>query len=122
MHNFTIWLDEDWYKPKEEQSKSVRPAIESFHSQWLFALLAHLDERLVGDDISVLRQLARSCIYRIAKSRNYRKNIDEGLIDMENEQGCWIIICVIVGVWGQYDLLDDARTALRQPLSDPQYN
>ncbi|PWN33716.1 uncharacterized protein FA14DRAFT_190843 [Meira miltonrushii] len=119
LQSFTIWLDENWYKPKEEPGKAVQPAIYSFHSQWLFALLAHLDERLVGDDISILRQLARSCICRIAHSRSQRKTKDEGLIDMENEQGCWIIICVIAGVWGQYDLLDDARTALRQPLSVP---
>lgn len=116
LHNFIIWLDEDWYKPKEEPERSLRPAIETFHSQWLFALLAHLEERLVGDDVSVLRQLARSCIHRILHSRNARMTKTEDSIDMEREQGCWIIICAIVGVWGQYDLLDDARTTLRQPL------
>lgn len=119
LQNFTIWLNEDWFRsPQGDLNPSERPAIEAFHSQWLFALLAHLDERLVGDDVSILRQLARSCLHRIVRSRVNRLPSETVLIDMQTERGCWMIICVIAGVWGQYDLLEDACTLLRQPLKE----
>ncbi|EPQ27658.1 uncharacterized protein PFL1_04796 [Pseudozyma flocculosa PF-1] len=45
------------------------PVIHPLHARWLFALLAWLDSRLVSEQISVLRTLARACITAISISR-----------------------------------------------------
>ena len=89
-------------------------AIYPLHSQWLFALLARLDQRLSGDEIAYLRTLARTCISLIVQFRSDRAR--NAFIPEESsivhESGAWIIISIVVGVWGQQDLWTEAEQRL----------
>lgn len=105
--------------------------LDPLHSRWLFALLAHLDSRLVSDDISTLRTLARACIAAVVLSRMRRaaarfkakvgSDGDENsaavvtLVDedpLEGEMGAWMVVCAVAGIWGQSDLWQDADSDL----------
>jgi hypothetical protein len=94
--------------------KGRHQAIDPFHSRWLFALLVHLDDQLVGDDISVLRILARACIACIVQSRVQSTNIREREELLQEELGAWMVICAIAGIWAQHDLWQDGQDSLEQ--------
>ena len=55
------------------------PVFTPNHGRWMFALLCQLDEQLSGDDISVLRTLAREVLRLIKEERTHRK---EGSADV----------------------------------------
>ncbi|UZJ52603.1 hypothetical protein CBS101457_001923 [Exobasidium rhododendri] len=105
-----------WFtQPHTSAADSQGQAIDPFHSRWLFSLLAHLDDQLVGDDINVLRILARACLACIVQSR-FTKSVgeqEEG-DTLRHELGAWMIICAIAGVWGQHDLWEESRHDLEQ--------
>lgn len=105
------WLTQPHVSP----DKSRNHAIDPFHSRWLFALLAHLDGQLVGDDISVLRVLARASLACIIQSKRTQLPLEQQAEDsLQNELGAWMIICAIVGIWGQHDLWEEGEIELQQ--------
>ncbi|PWZ00429.1 hypothetical protein BCV70DRAFT_199709 [Testicularia cyperi] len=68
-------LSQEYEQDSSASGRSVcqQPVLQPLHSRWLFALLAHLDSRLLSEQISVLRTLARACIAAVALSRIRRK-------------------------------------------------
>lgn len=108
LRAFTLWIEEDW-KPRGKPVEDSQTAVNVEQSRWIFALLAHIDERLVGDDISTLRSLARSCIMRIAA---LRQSTTSQPFSFGSESGAWILICAIAGTWAQHDLWSEASAML----------
>ena len=99
-----------------------------FHARWIFALLAHVDQRLTGDEVSTLRGLARGCVAVIKERRRAEGkgkaqaalplgeapahgHRDVGVLD---EQGCWLIIAAVSDFWGQKDLWMEAESSLSE--------
>lgn len=97
------------------------------HARWIFSLLTRLDDRLLGDELNELRNLARAII-------RYLKDIKEGSGGHTDEIGavsvgtnwvgdvgdapmdqaaCWMIVTAVANFWGQKDLWMDAEVALR---------
>jgi len=103
------WLTQPHVSPEKSNGQAIDP----FHSRWLFSLLAHLDEHLVADDISVLRILARACLACIVQSRILKGEEDQEE-NLQVELGAWMIVCAIAGIWGQHDLWEDGRRDLEQ--------
>lgn len=69
----------------------------------------------MGDDISVLRILARACIACIAQSRIQASSKHRERDDiLQDEMGAWMVICAIAGVWAQHDLWQDGIDTLGQ--------
>lgn len=90
-------------------------AIHPVHAQWLFSLLACLDQRLDSDDISTLRVLARACIKCIVRTREQVAPTSTNDADfLECESGAWMIIAIIAGIWGQLDLWIEAHDRLAE--------
>ena len=90
-------------------------AIHPVHAQWLFSLLACLDQRLDSDDISTLRVLARACIKCIVRTREQVAPTSTNDADfLECESGAWMIIAIIAGIWGQRDLWIEAHDRLAE--------
>ncbi|EKM59252.1 uncharacterized protein PHACADRAFT_136695 [Phanerochaete carnosa HHB-10118-sp] len=85
------------------------------HARWMFALLSWVDDYLSADEMSTLRSLARGCIGLIG-DRLGRPKSDVGPEDTEDaaiaETSCWLIIAAVTGLWGQYDLWQDAESML----------
>jgi len=94
-----------------------------------------MDRNLLSEDISILRELIRAIIESLKLFRMRQKVLNskkkrtvglgaeeriEGLKDGEKEKvedpetGAWMIIAIVVGVWGQMDLWKDARDTLRK--------
>lgn len=101
-------------------------AIHDVHARWLFALLAHIDRRLSSDEIATLRVLARACIRSIDRLRSARAtSLYESDDCLVREGGAWMIVSIVVGVWAQLDLWDEAKaqihgdTAVHGPSEDP---
>jgi hypothetical protein len=99
----------------------------------MFCLLGRLDDNLVGEDISTLRILARACIRLIvAQLQVHPQPSSTGPMqeyahtlsaDLESEAlkeapegsgsgGYWMVIAAIVGVWGQFDIWEEAKQSM----------
>jgi len=123
----------DQSQPKTSTSNPT--AISDFLSLWIFSLLSRMDRNLLSEDISILRELIRAIIESLKLFRMRQKVLNskkkrtvglgaeeriEGLKDGEKEKvedpetGAWMIIAIVVGVWGQMDLWKDARDTLRK--------
>ncbi|TKY86875.1 hypothetical protein EX895_004163 [Sporisorium graminicola] len=129
-----VTIPDSQTKPSERSSGEV---LQPLHARWLFALLLRLDGRLVSEEISTLRTLARACVAAITLSRIRRKAVrsraskqqgdvraeadhhdqgpvrigggDEETVRMRrDEASAWMIIAIVAGVWGQSDLWEDA--------------
>ncbi|EMD40899.1 hypothetical protein CERSUDRAFT_149434 [Gelatoporia subvermispora B] len=86
------------------------------HARWIFALLAHVDDYLSGDEMSLLRSLARACMSLLKDCSCTPKHegdsvASDGPMDTAS---CWMIITAVIGVWGQRDLWMDAEAMLTQ--------
>ncbi|WFD00327.1 hypothetical protein MYAM1_003075 [Malassezia yamatoensis] len=107
------WMQQPIFTQTTKDADQIG-AIYPLHSQWLFALLARLDQRLSGDEIAYLRALARTCISLIVQfrsdcARNATIPEESSLV---HESGAWIIISIVAGVWGQQDLWTEAEQRL----------
>lgn len=82
----------------------------SVHARWMFALLSRVDEQISADDMSLLRQLARS----ILKLLKYAREEDSSDAEVKaiSKIDCWIVFTIIATVWSQHDLWTDAEDAL----------
>lgn len=88
------------------------------YARWIFSCLLFLDEYLSADQMSDLRNLAKSCvkivIWQVATGRVGAdgKGVDEKQEEMR--VNAWIVHRAICGGWAQRDLLQDAESMLGQ--------
>ena len=90
----------------------------------MFSLLARIGDFVSSDDMCLLRNFVRACIYLLGVLVQRRVSSD-GPEEYEklcltqrctpyiSEQSCWIVISITIGVWAQRDLWDDAEATLR---------
>ncbi|KAF8631586.1 hypothetical protein AX15_002336 [Amanita polypyramis BW_CC] len=109
-HWFNLYLD-------GPQGRIYQPT--ECHARWMFALLARVEDCITGDDIALLRSLARACLAVVKKSlqRHLQPESMDYQEDAMRERSCWIIISTIVDVWEQRDLWMDAEEMLRGVVS-----
>lgn len=122
LHHLPYWITIPLDTSSASSSSASAPAhaMPPILSQWAFALLAKLDTRLVSDDISTLRTLARASIASIAMRRmrlvdtdGQGEGEDEGEEQMaEAEAGAWTVVNIVAGLWGQRDLWEAAEEDL----------
>ncbi|KAJ9477202.1 hypothetical protein PHBOTO_006451 [Pseudozyma hubeiensis] len=136
LEAFPYWIAHRVPIPDGQVKASERQAgevLQPLHARWLFALLLRLDGRLVSEEISTLRTLARACVAAITLSRIRRKAVrsrvskvdtaeTEADVDDEkrmrmDEAGAWMIVAIVAGVWGQSDLWDDAVADMQRVTS-----
>jgi len=115
---FAHWINLYLHEPN---TPTYRPT--NVHARWIFSLLLRIDDYVSADDMNLLRNLARAClgylkIMILDKTRDVsfesHSSIPKRSSNMQvmDERACWIIICAIVGIWGQRDLWADAEDAL----------
>jgi len=66
-----------------------------------------VDSILTSEDVSTLRDLARTCISAIKFLPTLHKDIDipEAKLDLQEQNaGLWMILAAISDIWGQKDL------------------
>ncbi|CDU21991.1 uncharacterized protein SPSC_00621 [Sporisorium scitamineum] len=146
LEAFPYWIAHRVTIPDSQTKASERSGgevLQPLHARWLFALLLRLDGRLVSEEISTLRTLARACVAAITLSRIRRKAFRSrvrqqggeggakagddnknavGIDGKEEEEskmrrdeaGAWMMIAIVAGVWGQSDLWEDARGDMRR--------
>ncbi|SPO31837.1 uncharacterized protein UTRI_06674 [Ustilago trichophora] len=134
LEAFPYWIAHRVAIPDGQSKKEDRregEVLQPLHARWLFALLLRLDGRLVSEEISVLRTLARACVAAITLSRIRRKALgsrkkedagraaeEEGESEEQrmrrDEAGAWMVVAIVAGVWGQLDLWEDARVDMRR--------
>ncbi|PFH51367.1 hypothetical protein AMATHDRAFT_59071 [Amanita thiersii Skay4041] len=107
-HWFSLYLD-------APQASAYHPT--ESHARWIFSLLACVEDRVSGDDIAMLRSLARACLAilkRLLGRGEESEHIkDRTKNDYIRESSCWIIISTVVDIWGQHDLWMDAEKMLQ---------
>jgi hypothetical protein len=115
---FTYWIN-------IQVEKSQTLDIPDSYARWIFALLSRVDDFVSADDMSLLRNVARACISVLKESVRTRikargvgelrmLNVDNGEAHSMGERSCWIVVCVIIGVWAQRDLWIDVEASLRE--------
>lgn len=131
LEAFPYWLAHRVSIPDSQQNKTGGErggeVVQPLHARWMFALLLRLDGRLVSEEISTLRTLARACVAAITLSRIRRKAVrsrikaDQSQQEQEESQGmrrdeagAWMVVTIIASVWGQSDLWDDAVTDMKR--------
>jgi hypothetical protein len=126
-----MWLNayaESFSEPFESANANLsavippRP-IAGVHHRWMFSLMGVLDDHLTGQDISILRTLARACI-QVAKYTSQSPTIptSESVDGEMNDEadgrgadsaGLWMVVAAVVGIWGQRDIWDEAKSEMR---------
>ncbi|SJX66610.1 uncharacterized protein SRS1_16832 [Sporisorium reilianum f. sp. reilianum] len=134
LEAFPYWIAHRITIPDSQTKASERvggEVLQPLHARWLFALLLKLDGRLVSEEISVLRTVARACVAAITLSRIRRKALrsrvakeggeagDDGeeARMRRDEAGAWMIIAIVAGVWGQSDLWEDAAGDMKRIIA-----
>lgn len=90
------------------------PRISETHVQWIFFLLALVDDDIPADSMNMLRNLVRAHISLLKSLLEEETKRESG----EEEEGsltktsCWIITTTIISVWRQRDLWNDAQDML----------
>lgn len=118
LHHLPYWFTIPLERQSVDAPSAHPPAIPSLLSQWCFALLAKLDTRLVSDDISTLRTLARASIAAVAMRRlQLSEQTDDQANEGEDaeqkaEAGAWTVVNIVAGLWGQTDLWESAEEDL----------
>ncbi|KAJ7490380.1 hypothetical protein B0H11DRAFT_1859686 [Mycena galericulata] len=83
------------------------------HARWIFVLLSRVDDHISADDMHLLRNLARAYM---ALLKGLTRSTETLSADDITPRCCWIIISVVVGIWGQRDLWMDAQDMMRCPV------
>ncbi len=80
-------------------------------SRWIWCILVVVELHLSGEEVHILRELARACLDIISTS------IKDGA--PSGDQGpWWMIFTSVVDIWGQKDLWHDAERIIRSlPIS-----
>lgn len=125
LEAFPYWLAHRVPIP-DSHGGSPDEVVQALHARWLFALLLRLDSRLVSEEISTLRTLARACVAAITLSRIRRKALrsrtkpDDSTADDDeasmrrDEAGAWMVVTIVAAVWSQSDLWHDAAADMRR--------
>ncbi|KAI9145283.1 survival motor neuron interacting protein 1-domain-containing protein [Paraphysoderma sedebokerense] len=76
-------------------------------SEWIFALLVKLDKLLTGDELSILRELAKKCskIRDVLANQRYDPGATDGGEVSNQIAYVNMIIAIVSGYFGQLDLL-----------------
>lgn len=94
------------------------PLPSAHESHWMLSLLTRLEQVLDGDDLSTLRQLAKTLSKLIEASEKVTagrtrpssgRTMEARRVDEEEAEGrarCWMIVAAIASVWAQGDLWD----------------
>lgn len=110
---FTYWINQ--HLQEDRQPPFPRPT--QAHLQWIFALLTRVEEHVSADDMNLLRNLTRACIALLKAmilEQGSRSELEEKDNNNENGQAsCWMIISVVIAMWGQRDLWIDAEDMLQ---------
>lgn len=88
LEAFPYWIAHRVIIPDSQIKASEREGahvLQPLHARWLFALMLRLDARLVSEEISTLRTLARACIAAITLSRIRRKAVRSRINKAEAE-------------------------------------
>lgn len=95
----------------------------------MFSLLTRIGDFVSSDDMNLLRNFVRACIFllgtlvqeRVASGgpEEYEKLCFAATSTDISEQSCWMIISIAIGVWAQRDLWDDVETTLLGILVEP---
>ena len=114
---FTHWINVHTQKP-ELPSLLVTDT----HARWIFALLSRVDDNVSADEMNLLRNLARAALTLLKQLIQQRSTpagmeliTDAGVIPTiipMDEISCWLVVSVVVGVWGQRDIWMDAEAML----------
>ena len=109
---FTYWID---MHLKQEHPRTSH--LSRTHTRCMFALLSQVDAQLSSDEISQLRNLARSCFALIKDLRRHPEDYEASEFTTEepvDEKACWLIVTAILEFWVQRDLWMDAESLLRK--------
>ena len=121
-----------WLNVRLEEGDLSHTDITLTHMRWIFSLLSRVDDWISGDETSLLRNLARSCMELMVERRRASALVSTGAIvadgdgsggaheegalpkedALADERACWMIVTAITGVWGQRDLWTDAESIL----------
>jgi len=102
---FTHWMN--LYLQSSNNAASYVPT--DAHARWIFGLLSRVDDFISADDTNLLRNLGRSCI-QLLKDMKENPEVDNRM----SETSCWMLLCLVTGIWKQRDLWDDAQQMLRR--------
>ncbi|TBU23505.1 hypothetical protein BD311DRAFT_703794 [Dichomitus squalens] len=102
-----------WINTRVEEGHLPYTDITEAHARWIFALLSRVDDWISGDETSLLRNLARGCLELMVERRK-RPVAEESPEEPPaiDERSFWLIVTVIIGIWGQTDLWTDAESML----------
>jgi hypothetical protein len=92
---------------KTEATTPSRVFLTSAESQYLISLLLSLDSLLTSDEISTLRDVARTCadvVNELEKPEDLVNTQDDPQKLQEVKAGCWMIVMAVLEGWGQRDL------------------
>lgn len=90
------------------------PRLTETHAQWMFVLLALVDEHVSADSMNMLRNLVRASIalLKVLLQEEARQQAPDSN-NLLSSKSCWLIITTVVDIWGQHDLWVDAQDMLR---------
>ena len=99
--------------------------INETHARWIFVLLSRVEDHISADDTSLLRGMARACLELLKDIIRKKPVVGEdvgshtsecpdGVQSQITERSCWMIVSIIVGIWGQRDLWMEAEAMLRR--------
>ncbi len=100
---------------KQEHPRSSH--LSQTHVRWMFALLSQVDSQLCSDEMSQLRNVARSCMALIKDLRRNPLDYEASEFTTEepvDEKACWLIVTAILEFWVQRDLWMDAENSIRK--------
>ena len=127
---FAHWINlhlEDETPQQSQQQQQPQYVVTEKHAQWMFVLLARVDDFISADETSTLRSLARGCLGLIKLRMQERVSHGDALrnasgssdvvpiatsSEVISETSCWMIITAIIGLWAQRDLWQDAEEML----------
>ena len=99
----------------DEPTPRMCPITET-HARWMFALLSRVEDFVTADEQSTLRNLARACMQLIKERLQDKTDSNPPSPSKEPATigltSCWMIITVVIGMWGQRDLWSDAEEML----------
>lgn len=118
---FTYWIN--FHLQQKELPSSC---LTETHARWIFVLMTKVEDHISADDMSLLRNLARACLalmkelirkrFYIANTEDIEGDGSEEVVrvnhELMGERSCWLIVSVVVGLWGQRDLWMDAEIML----------
>ncbi|KIK67933.1 hypothetical protein GYMLUDRAFT_154768 [Collybiopsis luxurians FD-317 M1] len=105
---FTYWINQHLSKDRQLPF----PRLSETQFQWVFALLTRVDDYISADDMNLLRNLTRACI-ALLKVMMHERASQADKDALGDETSCWMIISVVIGIWGQRDLWTDAEDMVK---------